>query len=158
MLADLALSQFAERRGQRLKKLSDQALGYLQSQSWPGNVRQLTHTVERAAIFSDSEVIYATDFGVVEPAILDTLVSRTVREFTDQPVQLRQLGGDESMCLSSAVEQVEEQLIRKAMAQYNGNKKRVTCRHQPGDFPFLSLQSTGADRLEQLTRMEDNRL
>ncbi|WP_175796270.1 sigma-54 interaction domain-containing protein [Burkholderia anthina] len=125
LLADLALHQFAERHGQRPKRLSDHALLYLQGQSWPGNVRQMMHTVERAAIFCDSDVIDVSDFGVIDSAQLNTAASAVVREFSDQSPQLASRPQSGSMSVSSAVEQVEEQLIRKAMTQYNGNKKRV---------------------------------
>ncbi|WP_179403754.1 sigma-54 interaction domain-containing protein [Burkholderia guangdongensis] len=124
-LADLALSQFAERHGQRPKRLSDQALTYLQAQSWPGNVRQLMHTVERAAIFSDTDIIDVTDFGVIDLADASPSVTVAARELSSQSSQLPSLGHSETMRVSSAVEQVEEQLIRKAMTQYGGNKKRV---------------------------------
>jgi len=36
-----------------------------------------------------------------------------------------QISMPETLRVSSAVEQVEEQMIRKAMVQYDGNKKRV---------------------------------
>jgi transcriptional regulator with PAS, ATPase and Fis domain len=125
LLADLALNQFAERHGQRPKKLSDPAMRYLQGQSWPGNVRQLMHTVERAAIFSDSDLIDVADFGGVEPVEMDGLLTSSAGERQAQPLPTLQLGSAESMSVSSAVDQLEEQLIRKAMTQYNGNKKRV---------------------------------
>jgi transcriptional regulator with PAS, ATPase and Fis domain len=125
LLADLALNQFAERHGQRPKKLSEQALRYLQGQSWPGNVRQLMHTVERAAIFSDSEIIDIVDFGVVESIEMSGHVGTSAGERQIQPLQAAQPGSPESMRVSSAVDQLEEQLIRKAMTQYSGNKKRV---------------------------------
>jgi transcriptional regulator with PAS, ATPase and Fis domain len=57
LLADLALQQFAERHHQKAKVLSQEAVVFLKNQIWPGNVRQLMHVVERAAIFSESEVI-----------------------------------------------------------------------------------------------------
>jgi transcriptional regulator with PAS, ATPase and Fis domain len=125
LLAELALNQFAERHGQRPKKLSEQALRYLQGQSWPGNVRQLMHTVERAAIFSDSELIDIVDFGVVESLEMSGPVGMSAGERQIQPLQAAQPGSPESMRVSSAVDQLEEQLIRKAMTQYSGNKKRV---------------------------------
>jgi transcriptional regulator with PAS, ATPase and Fis domain len=125
LLADLALNQFAERHGQRPKKLSDQALRYLQGQSWPGNVRQLMHTVERAAIFSDSEIIDIVDFGVVESIDMDGRFGLSAGERQVQPLPAVQPGSPESMSVSSAVDQLEEQLIRKAMTQHSGNKKRV---------------------------------
>jgi transcriptional regulator with PAS, ATPase and Fis domain len=120
-LAELALKQFAERHRQRPKKLSNEACVFLQSQRWPGNVRQLMHTVERAAIFGEAEVLAPDDFGIVEtepslatPAAADNLQLPFIDTATREPMRV-----------SNAVEQVEEQLIRQAMTTYHGNKKRV---------------------------------
>ena len=69
LLAELALNQFAERHGIRPKRLSAEALEFLRSQRWPGNVRQLMHMVERAAIFGEADVIRPVDFGLIESEV-----------------------------------------------------------------------------------------
>jgi transcriptional regulator with PAS, ATPase and Fis domain len=124
LLAELALTQFAERHGQRAKKLSDEAVAFLQGQRWPGNVRQLMHIVERAAIFGESDLIVPEDFGIIEP---DPAEGRQppLADPGDGALPAPAVAPAEPMRVSSAVEQVEEQLIRQAMARFNGNKKRV---------------------------------
>jgi transcriptional regulator with PAS, ATPase and Fis domain len=121
-LAELALKQFAERHRQRPKKLSNEACVFLQSQRWPGNVRQLMHTVERAAIFGEAEVLAPDDFGIVEtePSLASPAAAADNLHlpFVDSSPR-------EPMRVSNAVEQVEEQMIRRAMTTYHGNKKRV---------------------------------
>jgi transcriptional regulator with PAS, ATPase and Fis domain len=131
LLADLALEQFAERHGQRTKRMSPEAVEYLTGRRWPGNVRQLMHAVERAAIFSESEVIRPDDFGFTDvdvqeptsPTVTDPGVSAA------RPVSASGAasGVAEPMSVSSAVGQVEEQMIRQAMVKYHGNKKRVAA-------------------------------
>jgi transcriptional regulator with PAS, ATPase and Fis domain len=125
LLADLALKQFAERHGQRPKRLSAEALEFLRNQRWPGNVRQLMHVVERAVIFSESELIEAADFGLIEPEPSDE--PREVPVVDSALGDFAQAHGStaEQTRVSSAVGQVEEQLIRQAMIRYQGNKKRV---------------------------------
>ncbi|MCO1367012.1 sigma-54 interaction domain-containing protein [Burkholderia multivorans] len=123
LLAGLALRNFAERHGQQPKTLSDAALAFLAEQSWPGNVRQLMHVVERAAIFSESDVIEAEDFGLTEPAGMDIPVRVPTHGVAGRLTA--PIASPDTMRVSSAVEQVEEQMIRKAMAQFDGNKKRV---------------------------------
>ncbi|WP_233853780.1 sigma-54 interaction domain-containing protein [Paraburkholderia sp. HD33-4] len=125
LLADLALRNFAERHGQQPKKMSAQAIEFLKAQSWPGNVRQLMHTVERAAIFSESDVITAADFGQIESAGAEPPMLMSARTYLNPERKQSQPAMGESVSVSSAVEQVEEQLIRTAMMQYDGNKKRV---------------------------------
>ena len=123
LLADLALNEFAERHGQRPKRLSADAIEFLRSQRWPGNVRQLMHVVERATIFSESDLIEADDFGFLEPEPGDE--AREVTPVDSRFGDVAQGAAAEQTRVSSAVGQVEEQLIRQAMIRYQGNKKRV---------------------------------
>ena len=125
LLASLALNHFAERHGHQPKRLSDEAVAFLQTQTWPGNVRQLMHTVERAAIFSESDIISAADFGLLESASVGLPTMSAGRSVASEDRTTSQISMPETLRVSSAVEQVEEQMIRKAMAQYDGNKKRV---------------------------------
>lgn len=127
LLVDLALNQFAERHGQRPKKISDEALQYLQSQRWPGNVRQLMHTIERAAIFGESDLIEPSDFGMIDTKGAETLPAGVDEPAVVVPVAPQPRPAGEQMRVSSAVEQVEEQLIRQALTKYHGNKKRVAA-------------------------------
>lgn len=126
LLSDLALTQFAERNRQRPKKLSIEAVQLLQSQRWPGNVRQLMHTVERAAIFSEGEFIQPEDFGIIDAG------PEPVRELPandpgDGYGPDAQSGRSEQVRVSDAMGQVEEQMIRQALVRNNGNKKRVAA-------------------------------
>ena len=125
LLAALALKQFAERHGQSTKTISDEAIKFLQNQRWPGNVRQLMHTVERAAIFSESEIIGPADFGLTESELVETRQHPFIADIGDSPAAGLQTGPKESMRVSSAVEQVEETMIRQALTRNYGNKKRV---------------------------------
>ena len=125
LLAALALKQFAERHGQSTKTISDEAIKFLQNQRWPGNVRQLMHTVERAAIFGESEIIGPADFGLTEPELVETWQHPFLAVAGDSSVPGLLTRPKESMRVSSAVEQVEETMIRQALTRNYGNKKRV---------------------------------
>ncbi|MDE6479999.1 MAG: sigma-54 dependent transcriptional regulator, partial [Muribaculaceae bacterium] len=50
-------------------KVSDDAMKRLCSQSWPGNIRQLEHTVEKALILSDGTTLGIHDFDLHESQI-----------------------------------------------------------------------------------------
>jgi len=127
LLADLALRQFAGRHGLRVKRLSGEALEFLRSQGWPGNVRQLMHTVERAAIFSESDTIGPVDFGLVDPGFPDASPRAAGPLASIEGVIESDPTPAASMHVSSVVGQVEAQLIRQAMARLQGNKKRVAA-------------------------------
>ncbi|NIA23369.1 MAG: hypothetical protein GWP03_04345 [Proteobacteria bacterium] len=44
------------------KKLSSDAIAYLMSKDWRGNVRELIHTIQKVSILSDRETLTAKDF------------------------------------------------------------------------------------------------
>jgi DNA-binding NtrC family response regulator/tetratricopeptide (TPR) repeat protein len=56
-LASHFLARFAEDNGMPRKKLSREALAKLLRAPWPGNVRQLRHVLESAAVLVDGDVI-----------------------------------------------------------------------------------------------------
>ena len=125
LLAEMALKQFTDRHGQRPKTLSDQSLAFLKGQRWPGNVRQLIHMVERAAIFTESDVIEPADFGHIDSDASEVSQAAPSFTFEDKIAPEPKAEPAEPMRVSRAVEQVEEQLIRQALARCRGNKKQV---------------------------------
>lgn len=133
LLADLALRNFASRHGQQPKRLSPAALQFLHSLEWPGNVRQLIHAVERAAIFSESEVIEPPDFGLLDDAHDDerristpVLNASTATDALVAPVAEPSAAEHaEPLAVRRAVGEVEERLIREALVKCRGNKKQA---------------------------------
>lgn len=47
--------------------LSESAVKFLQSQDWPGNIRELKNAIQRAVILAKSEVLEASDFSFLAP-------------------------------------------------------------------------------------------
>jgi PAS domain S-box-containing protein len=120
LLANQALYDFAIKNSTKQKSLAHDVVPFLQQQSWPGNVRQLMHAVESAAIFSDSDVITVDEFRG----------QRHVLESIETVPSARPLAGPapESSgkpSVKEAVNLVEDQLIRAALKQFAGNKKRI---------------------------------
>jgi len=85
------------------------------------------HVVERAVIFSESDVIEAADFGLIEPETPAVLPDVPLADPGDGVSPEPGKGISQTTRVSSAVERVEEQLIRQAMARCHGNKKRVAA-------------------------------
>lgn len=117
-LADTFLEAFAIRHGAPKKSIAESAIRFLQSRAWPGNIRQLQHAIERAAIFCDGPVLSVADFGSMEGA--------------EQALTWRQggapAGGAEKPRqpdIREAKERLESELIVEAMRRTGGNKKRV---------------------------------
>lgn len=89
-----------QREGMSLSATATKALTHY---TWPGNVRELSHCIERAVIMSDNDNINASDLILEQPSS-DT--SNTAK--------------NESLPLLP-LEELEKQMIQKALAQFNGN-------------------------------------
>ncbi len=57
ILARRFLRDAAERHGRAFKNLHPEAMAALESASWPGNVRQLQHVIERAVVLHDADTL-----------------------------------------------------------------------------------------------------
>ncbi len=137
LLANQALYDFALRHSTRQKTLAPDVVPFLQRQSWPGNVRQLMHAVETAAIFADSDVITVDDFSTVvraddgqpcapapvaPPAAAPSGAQPPLPVAEPEPEAAAPAG---AATVRATLSHVEEQLIRDALKLYGGNKKRV---------------------------------
>jgi DNA-binding NtrC family response regulator len=103
----LNLSSQTYRRGAPLG-ITDKALEWLQQQGWPGNIRQLKQTIERAVLVVDGDRLDVADLRA-----LSDLESREVRG--------TELPSPGSMTL----DEMEKAMIVKCMRHYEGNITRV---------------------------------
>ncbi|MFK7756026.1 MAG: sigma-54-dependent transcriptional regulator [Flavobacteriales bacterium] len=62
VLADFFLQKFASKYGKPQLKINEKAQQKLLSYEWPGNIRELQHTMERAVILGEGEVLKPSDF------------------------------------------------------------------------------------------------
>jgi two-component system NtrC family response regulator len=106
----LDLSSQTYRRGAPLG-ITDRALEWLQSQSWPGNIRQLKQTIERAVLVVDGDRLDVADLRA-----LSDLESREVGA-----IRGAELPSPGSMTL----DEMEKAMIVKCMRHYEGNITRV---------------------------------
>ena len=90
------------------RALSDEARRALVEHAWTGNVRELRNVVERASILARSPRIEVADLGL---------------GVTDAPADAR---AEES--LPAALARLEESMIRKALAEADGNRAEAARR------------------------------
>jgi len=64
LLASEFLGRNNQKLGKRLRGISPESLELLLNQAWPGNVRQLENTLERAAVLEESDVIQPDSLGL----------------------------------------------------------------------------------------------
>jgi DNA-binding NtrC family response regulator len=103
LLADYYLELFSEQYCKHGIKLKEDTLQKLKEYHWPGNIRELAHSIERAVILCKC--------GTLSP---DDFILRT----RSKPAQLP----DES---AIRIEDYEKKVISSAMSKYNGNLSKA---------------------------------
>ena len=97
LLAEHFLRQYSKKYEKINLKISKKALDKLQGYRWPGNIRELEHTMEKAVILTDSDVLKPDDFY-----------------FTTPKVELESVN-------TFNLEEIEKNTIEKALKTNNGN-------------------------------------
>lgn len=115
------LTRFNADKRNAVKGFSRDSLGILCNYEWPGNVRELENLVERLVILKGS--------GLIVP---DDLPEKYLsgKPSQQRPVQLPGLPSETQLpaggiCLNSAVDEFENNLIMQALARSGGNKKEA---------------------------------
>jgi DNA-binding NtrC family response regulator len=80
--------------------ISEDAMAILKSHRWPGNIRELQHTIERGVILSDGKEIKAADFNLTT-----TSVNQQSASIPD----------------NLNIKEIEKLLIEKALKKHNSN-------------------------------------
>jgi DNA-binding NtrC family response regulator len=63
VLAFHFIRSYCEKYNKPAKKINTQALEKLSNYQWPGNIRELQHSIEKAVILSDSSILNPSDFS-----------------------------------------------------------------------------------------------
>jgi DNA-binding NtrC family response regulator len=100
-LAKNFLQQHAQRYRKQLAGFDETARDRLMQHSYPGNVRELDHVIERAVLMSRGPQIKAADLGLTSGA------------------------GESKSLEDMSLEDVEAFLIKKALARNNGNARKA---------------------------------
>jgi DNA-binding NtrC family response regulator len=98
LIAGHFLKKFGARYHKPDLKLSQESVSYLKTYTWPGNIRELQHALERAVIMGEGTELQPKDFGSFEKP--------STAEFISDQLNLVKL---------------EEWAIRKALAKHGGN-------------------------------------
>ena len=116
-LAQCFLQAACARNGIARRQLPREASGWLQSQSWPGNVRQLKNVIEATAILAEADELTVADLqSVAAPT-----PSRSPDGGTDWFVFER---------LDEFRAATEKEFLRRKLLENNGNIKRTAERIQ----------------------------
>ncbi|AYL94308.1 sigma 54-interacting response regulator [Mucilaginibacter celer] len=80
-LAEFFLKEQAKLSGQPEKKLDPVMMAKFVEYSWPGNIRELKHLIERFAIMSKGTVISRLEIPVIKEGTATVIVSAPAKEF-----------------------------------------------------------------------------
>ena len=105
------LARFAVDSEKEIEKITPAALAMLMEYHWPGNVRQLENSVERAVALASGPIIDAKDI------YLDTAPGRSGTASAS--------ASDQFLPEGLTLEQWEDNMIREALRRANGNKSQA---------------------------------
>ena len=116
LLAFHFLRRYAQKAGKSISSIAPEALSLLESYEWPGNVRQLENTIERAVALENTQTI--------QPERLpENIYNKTghgehpIFTLPDGPFDLEKF-----------LETMEKDLIKQALNQENGNQTATAQR------------------------------
>ena len=104
-LARIFLKRYAAKYGKTCDGFDDGALEKMLGHDWPGNIRELQHTIEKAAIMADGDLITADEL----------LISRREGNATEQTVA------------TTTLEEMERSMIAGALQRHGGNLSAVAA-------------------------------
>jgi DNA-binding NtrC family response regulator len=94
---------FAKEAGKNIKDIDYEAMQALLAYDWPGNIRELRNTIERAIVLSDGEMI-------------------TIHDLTDK-FRTLDVEGISTSSLRQALDNFEREYIRRSLTENKGNKE-----------------------------------
>lgn len=97
VLADFFLQKYASKYNKPGLKINQQAQEKLLKYSWPGNIRELQHTVEKAVILSENNILKPEDFF------------------------MRPVSSVQNHATETTLEEMEKRMINRAIEKNNGN-------------------------------------
>jgi len=107
-IAQHVLTQVCQRYDMAKVSLTEDAQLWLTKQNWPGNIRQLTQTIERAVLVNDNDKLNVQSF--------------TDSEHISEP---KSPSSKELPVGSMTLEEMEKNMIKQSLAQYNQNLTQV---------------------------------
>jgi DNA-binding NtrC family response regulator len=103
LIADYYLKFFSEQYGKEEISFKEDTIQKLKEYHWPGNIRELAHSIERAVILSKNRTLAPDDF------ILKA--KRNTSQLTDEP--------------ATSVEDYEKKAIISALSKFNRNLSKA---------------------------------
>ncbi|WJR77538.1 sigma-54 dependent transcriptional regulator [Bradyrhizobium sp. NP1] len=141
------LARFAAEENRAISGITGEAAAHLATLDWPGNIRQLENAVYRAVVMSEGDQLGLADFPVAaahpplapeahhEPLVIAPAMPAMVSG-NEIPIAPLPANGTLSMLTSAGevrpLEEMENEIIRFAIAHYRGQMSEVARRLKIG--------------------------
>ncbi len=79
LIANYYLNRYSEKYGKKNLSFSRSTIERLMEYHWPGNIRELSHAVERAVIMCEENIIPPNDLIIQKSSSTDNLIDRPLR-------------------------------------------------------------------------------
>lgn len=114
LLVEHFINRFSEEIGKEVSGISEKAMNILREHDWPGNIRELENTIERAISLAYSDTIMP-----------DNLPDKLVSEKSEPPLSSGFSIPEEGMEMEKYMEEMEKTLVLEALQRSGGVKKRA---------------------------------
>lgn len=122
LLVEHFLAKYRKRLGKDVQRASPEALQLLVEHAWPGNIRELENVLERAILFSESEVLEAEQ---LPPKLREGEASGDLDEKSEDD---RPAVGPLKAIVKRHTETLERDLIVRALEETGGNVTQAARR------------------------------
>lgn len=115
LLVEHFLEKICQAEGMAPKRVFSETIEMMQAYAWPGNVRQLENTVERAVILSgERQTLFPSDFSLPGGVAVARAVAPALAAVPEAGMDLQQ-----------TVQKLERALIEQALRRTGGNKSQA---------------------------------
>ncbi len=117
----VAVYRQRHRGGNQAEGISEEAMALLESYDWPGNIRELENTIERAMVLADGPRIevHLLDGKLSQQRPAQVVRAATAESETTTP-------DDKDLSLKRHTRRIEEELIRRALEKSAGNRHNAS--------------------------------
>ena len=107
LLCKFFINRFNKSLGSSITNISSAAMTALMQHDWPGNIRELENAIERAIVLADGNTLELENFGFDPSATSNSDTAGS---------------GYDGFSLKAAKAELEDKMIRKALAATGGNR------------------------------------
>ena len=158
-LAKYFVARFAAEENKQVAGFTPEALALLDSYAWPGNVRQLENTIFRAVVLCDADALDVVDFPQIASAMGVVAHERKITNVMAPPGTARNnapmptraaptygISGTDTSGHMRKLEEIEAEIIRMAIARYDGRMSEIARRLGIGRSTlYRKLKELGLD-------------